>query len=461
MLVKDFRFVSIAAQVLAFCFASQLSAQPTNRVAKSPTIPELSDAQPNGVSNFFPQINNGQSADSQPIHFVAWATEIDTHEFPNSTAVVDSFGDAATAVITTDYYDGKLSIRSQFSIQPNNLNSDGLSHRMCVEHISKKQLGQVISDDFNNDGRKDLAVARFFDVSITILLQEATPAQLTDNAENNCSGFAIHNTESLPLPNVLASGDLNGDDFPDLAVGGNSHNICVLINLGIDSEGNWQGFAGPTFIHTPLNNMPFPSAIAIADFDFDGKNDVIVGTTHLIEGAHIFWNDGLLELNDNFVWLGTQRAHLASENRPSDIKIHDFNKDGIDDILISFFDLPGKNYICLGNEHSRKLVPIDLSIDPNQTVHKMALGDFNRDSLVDLSYLVHSDTTKLVVIPGIENAPYFDLNLSVGYEFDAAGNTDIDAGDVTGNGQLDLVVTNIAEKTIHILENCFDCDKSR
>lgn len=116
----------------------------------------------------------------------------------------------------------------------------------------------MISSDFNADGNLDLAIVNRTTNNISILLGNGKGA--FTQATN--SPIAVGK-----LPVAIASGDLNNDSKPDLAVLNQTDNtITVLL-------GNGDGtFTAAT--NSPLATGQAPTSITIADFNADGNLDI-------------------------------------------------------------------------------------------------------------------------------------------------------------------------------------------
>jgi hypothetical protein len=114
--------------------------------------------------------------------------------------------------------------------------------------------------DLNGDNLPDLIVASSSFGNISILLQDAS-----------------HPGTFLPQTKVwigaaqggIAIGDLNGDGLPDIAIGANTRNLRILYQ---DPDGSPGTFLPP--VNLALDGVP--SAVAIADIDGDGFNDLAI-----------------------------------------------------------------------------------------------------------------------------------------------------------------------------------------
>jgi YD repeat-containing protein len=115
----------------------------------------------------------------------------------------------------------------------------------------------IVSGDFNGDGKADLAVA-LYDYGIMVLLSNG------DGTFTQPSGspFAVSAGAA-----AVAVGDFNGDGVADLAVASLSQNQIVLL------QGNGSG----TFVENATFSVgDYPESIAVADFNGDGVVDMAV-----------------------------------------------------------------------------------------------------------------------------------------------------------------------------------------
>ena len=120
----------------------------------------------------------------------------------------------------------------------------------------------VVIADFNGDGSSDLAVSRSDHGDVSLQLGKGdgtfqTPGIYSEGASD------AH-------PYSATTGDFDGDGFPDLALANYSGNSVAVLRTRTVGNG---GFDGALTFTGGLNG---PSSIAMADFNGDGKPDLVV-----------------------------------------------------------------------------------------------------------------------------------------------------------------------------------------
>ena len=160
--------------------------------------------------------------------------------------------------------------------------------------------------DWNNDGRKDIAVANRGTDSISIRL---------NNGNDNFTTAATLDTADSPQQ--LMQGDWNRDNVTDLASISVGENLLQL----------WKGKGDGTFEKTSeLNTPSFPQQLEVADFDCDGRQDLAV-SSRSAKVLRIWYGDGSGNFGNQF--------DLPAGRGPSSFGVADFNEDGVLDFVIS------------------------------------------------------------------------------------------------------------------------------
>ena len=150
----------------------------------------------------------------------------------------------------------------------------------CFNGASGNQTGSsVTSGDFNEDGYSDLAVASAGNNAFSIY--NGSAAGLGGTPDNTGTVAGIYDLASL----AMASGDVNGDGYADLAVGGPSDTsstgrveIFHGSSTGISATKDWTMAGSYTQDY-------FGWSLSMADMDLDGFDDLAVGASEYSPGG--------------------------------------------------------------------------------------------------------------------------------------------------------------------------------
>ena len=215
--------------------------------------------------------------------------------------------------------------------------------------------GQLVAGDLNGDGITDLAVLDTTTGVVSILPGKGDGGFTFSTAAPPVAGAS---------PQMMVSGDFNGDGIADLVVDGSDNTITVLL-------GNGDG----TFTAAPAIDVTTGSGstIVAADFNQDGKLDLAVenspaGTLTILQGQ----GDGTFKQGTVIsVVSGGSTAITAP------MVDGDFNGDGKTDLIVS----GGKMLLGKG-DGSFTSQNISIWPDPG-SVTVVAGGDFNADGATD------------------------------------------------------------------------------
>jgi FG-GAP-like repeat/Abnormal spindle-like microcephaly-assoc'd, ASPM-SPD-2-Hydin len=190
-------------------------------------------------------------------------------------------------------------------------------------------------------------------------------------------------------PQAVAVGDFNGDGNEDVVVvNGNGNSLSVFL-------GNGNGtFQAPTTSYQTA--VGFPLAVAVGDFNNDGKLDLAVVVERAAEVSILLGNgDGTFQTHLDFI----------TGNNPLGLALGDFNRDGnLDVAVVNSQD--NTVSILLGNGNGTLQNKQDYATGSGP--QSVAVGDVNGDGYLDLVTANNNDNTISVLLGngnGTFNAP--------------------------------------------------------
>ena len=222
-------------------------------------------------------------------------------------------------------------------------------------------------------------------------------------------------------PNAVAVGDFNGDGKADLAVANTgSGNISVLTGIG-------DGTFKPNVNYSAGSG---PNSIAVGDFNGDGKQDLAVANSGGNVSVLLGNGDGTFQPAVN---------HGAGSGADS-VAIGDFNGDGNADIAVA--NSGGNVSVLLGNGDGTFQSAMNFAA--GTTPESIAVGDFNNDGKADLAVANEGSTNVSVLLGNGDGTFRAAVNYGAGWQpqsivvgdFNGDGNPDI----ATGNYQYDVSV---------------------
>ncbi|HEY4365300.1 MAG TPA: VCBS repeat-containing protein [Bryobacteraceae bacterium] len=222
---------------------------------------------------------------------------------------------------------------------------------------------EMATADFNRDGKLDIVTLNAGDGTLTVLLGDGAGhfAQAPGSPIKVMTGTPPLATYS----NAIATGDFNGDGFPDVAALG--YDLAVLLGDGTGRFTNGKGFVQPNF-HVS------GTLLIAGDFTGDGKLDLVTAG---------FGGNPYLWPGDGSGGFGPFASLPFFSNYVTDIVAGDFNGDGKLDLAVQMSNGSTPS-VYLGNG----LGGFQHGISPLPTVFvetaPAAVGDFNGDGKSDV-----------------------------------------------------------------------------
>lgn len=270
----------------------------------------------------------------------------------------------------------------------------------------------VASGDLNGDGHPDLAVTRLGSGSVSVLL---------GNGKGSFSA-GIDYPAGTAVSNALVA-DFNGDGKLDVAVTDSATgSIDVLF-------GNGDGTFGKPEVYAGLSNA---LALTAGRFTSSGKLDLAVASA---TGVDVLLNDGTGHFS--------AAAAVAIGSQPRSLAAADLKAAGHDDLIVANQD--GTLTVLLGDGagHFSAQPAISAAHGPLSSV---IAGDFNSDGKLDLA-VAQANSNAVTVLLGRGDGSFEPgVNYAVGN-----GPARIIAADFNGDGAADLVSINQISNTFSVL----------
>lgn len=337
---------------------------------------------------------------------------------PSSVAVADFNGDGKLDLAVAKSYLGTVSILLG--------NGDG-TFRPALQYLAA-EAGVVVAGDLNGDGAPDLILASPIGGDVLVLLNNG------DGTFQSPVRYSVHGAVGVVL------GDFNGDGKIDLVVPerGSRRGGDVSILLG-NGDGTFQ---------LPVRySVPYqPASLAVGDFNGDHKLDAAIAAADSTGASQV-----LILLGNGDGTLQPAVVQAIGGYSPESMVAADFNGDGKADLAVGS-RVSNSLSVLLTNTSGTFDPPINY---PAASAYSLAVADFNGDGKLDLAAVsatlaghgINYSGEVTVLFGNGRGAFQRPPSYAVGdFPFSVA------AGDFNGDGKLDLAVANeTAHGTVSIL----------
>lgn len=301
-----------------------------------------------------------------------------------------------------------------------------------VSYNANPGNADVVTGDFNDDGKLDLAVLNGGNTGNNFVI-------LLGNGDGTFQPAQVFNT--LPLPNhpgtsatAMAVGDFNRDGKLDLAVSNQNDQVSILL-------GNGDGTFQPPANFASTAGASAVSGLAAMDYNRDGIPDLVAvsDTDHHVN---------LLAGNGDGTFQPPMPVDVGANTLPSGIALADLNGDGVPDIITGN---QGTNNVSVLLSGTKGAMQTNLPGCTGGSTVATTLADFNGDGFNDLAVLNAGACNNVTVQLNDSNnpgtlQPALSPSNPVGN-----GPSAMATGDFNGDGVPDLVVANKADNTVSVL----------
>jgi hypothetical protein len=248
-------------------------------------------------------------------------------------------------------------------------------------------------------------------------------------------------------PRAIAAADFNADGRADLVVANQGDdNVSVFLNT-VDSASATVTFATQqTF--TAGNN---PVSVAVGDIDGDGKPDIVVANA----------SGGTISVLRNTTAAGATTTTFAAQQTfpagiyPYSVAIGDLDGDGKPDVVVA--NVGDATVSVLRNATAAGSATVAFDTQQKYSVGRepagVAIADFNGDGLPDVA-VANILAYSISVYLNTSTAGSATASVAAAKSFlTGLGPASIIAADVDGDGRPDLVTANQADAAVNVLAN--------
>ena len=297
--------------------------------------------------------------------------------------------------------------------------------------------------DLDGDGKSEMIAAVFGSGTGTVCVFRNTSSSGT----LNLTSFAPFQSFTVPSPEAIALGDINGDGKLDIITASTSnHNVSILKNtstLGAISFDPVQ-----TLVMTSPGSLG-PTGLSVDDLDMDGKADIVIA----------YYNAGKISIlkNTSSTTVLSFAANVDFTSLPQTYRtaVADFDGDGKKDIaatnnsVVTVF----KNTASPGSINLASFAPA-VSFTCGAGLVGIGATDFDNDGKIDIAVSSIFSNSVFVLRNTTASATITPAAFAVPITFTAIGSAvSLLIGELNGDGKPDLISLGLSSTMFSILQN--------
>jgi FG-GAP-like repeat/FG-GAP repeat len=364
-------------------------------------------------------------------------TDLITEEGPISICFGDFNKDGELDLAVANYKSNSVSILLNRTAPGDSAPS--FSPKMDIETGERPMSVSV--GDFNGDGKPDLVVANYNSNTVSVFLNTTNPGAATSTFSKRIDFPAGERPISVSVA------DFNGDGKPDFAVANyKSNTISVFLNM------TTQGSATPAFsTKIDFTTGVRPVSLATGDLNADGRPDIAVAN-YRTNTISIFMNTTVR--NATTISFST-KADFSTGERPMSVSVGDLNGDGRPDIVVGNYG--ANTVSVLFNTTSRDAITPSFQTKTDfitgSNPQSICIVDIDGDGKPDLAVANYSAGTVSIFSNATDRGPAtpsFSIKKDI---ITGIAPCSVSSGDLHGQERPDLGVANYGSNTVSIFFN--------
>ncbi len=362
---------------------------------------------------------------------------------PSGVAIGDIDGDGKPDIVAINQSDNTLSVfRNTASTDA----IDATSFAAKEDFMTSNAPVGVVVADFDGDGKLDVAVANQASNTVSVYHNNSTAGLIDASSLAPRVDFATAGS-----PGGIAACDIDGDGKPEIVVTATTDDVVSVLHntttVGVINTGSFS-------FHEDYATGAGPNAVATADIDGDGKQDILVGNT-TDNTLSVLRNTSTTGIIDAATFSGG--VDFATGTGPSGVAVADLDGDGKIDVVVA--NNGSDNVSILRNTATSGAITtgsLDTKFDfaVGSSPNAVGVGDMDGDSRPDISVPNMADGTVSVLrnagFSGSLTTASFDSEVSFAQNSSPVA---IVIGDLDGDHEPEIICADAAADVISVLKN--------
>jgi hypothetical protein len=354
-------------------------------------------------------------------------------------------GSNPTSLLTADLNgDGKTDIAAANSggvsvLRNTNTNPDIINFAPKLNFTVGFGAYSIVAKDLDNDGKQDLATANYYGNTLSVL---------RNNSNINSISFELRREFGVGFtPTAVAAADFDGDGKNDLTVSNSkSNNVSILRNT-VTEMGTVQFDARNEYGLSDSAYNPF--SIAVADFDRDGKQDLV--TANYSSNISVLKNVSIL--GGNVIFSPSMEFLVGAGLNPYWLAVQDFDGDGKQDVVVT--NSSSNRISILRNTSTEPGVisfasSIEFTVGSNPSF--VATADFDHDGKYDIA-VANYDSNNVSILKNT-GAKVGSISFAAKIDLPIDSNaSSLTISDFNADGKPDIAVTNRISTKVSVFRN--------